>query len=223
MTRIDLLTNPMTTAEDLIVGGASGAPTRLAAGSNDEVLTVVAGAVAWAAAGAGSGAAGNVIVAFPPGFDPNGTSVTAAVADRAYACPIFVPGPMKLRGLVWRVSASAAGSFQWGLFDYSASPSAATKLAGGSAAFGSTGYQKIDATSAPVTVAAGNYMLVGLFPASSPPTLHFIQALTPGYTKSQDSYTWDDTPDFTTGWTSASSTPWAFLKGDLDGSGTEWW
>ncbi|MDM0041887.1 hypothetical protein QTI05_22795 [Variovorax sp. J22R193] len=42
------LTNPMTTAEDIIKGGASGVPARLAAGSNGQVLSVVAGAVAWA-------------------------------------------------------------------------------------------------------------------------------------------------------------------------------
>jgi hypothetical protein len=55
MTRIDLLANPMTTAEDLIVGGTSGAAERLAVGSEGDVLTVSAGVVAWdAPAGAGA-------------------------------------------------------------------------------------------------------------------------------------------------------------------------
>lgn len=55
MTRIDLLTNPMTTAEDLIVGGASGAPTRLAKGSDGQVLTVdpTTHALVWATPVAG--------------------------------------------------------------------------------------------------------------------------------------------------------------------------
>lgn len=44
------MTNPMTTAQDIIVGGASGTPGRLAVGTNGFVLSVVAGAVAWAAA-----------------------------------------------------------------------------------------------------------------------------------------------------------------------------
>jgi len=44
------MSNPMTTAQDVIVGGASGTPARLAVGSNGFVLSVVAGAVAWAAA-----------------------------------------------------------------------------------------------------------------------------------------------------------------------------
>lgn len=44
------MTNPMTTSQDIIVGGSSGTPGRLAAGTNGFVLTMVAGAVAWAAA-----------------------------------------------------------------------------------------------------------------------------------------------------------------------------
>jgi len=44
------MANPMTTAGDLITGGASGTPGRLAVGTNGFVLSVVAGAVAWAAA-----------------------------------------------------------------------------------------------------------------------------------------------------------------------------
>lgn len=41
------MTNPMTTTGDLIVGGASGAPTRLAAGTNGYVLTIDSGVPAW--------------------------------------------------------------------------------------------------------------------------------------------------------------------------------
>lgn len=44
------MTNPMTTAGDLIVGGVSGAPGRLAKGSDTQILQMVAGAVAWGAA-----------------------------------------------------------------------------------------------------------------------------------------------------------------------------
>lgn len=47
------LSNPMTTAEDIIVGGASGTPARLAVGTEGQVLSVSSGAVAWAAAGGG--------------------------------------------------------------------------------------------------------------------------------------------------------------------------
>lgn len=42
------LTNPMTAAEDIIVGDVGGAPKRLAAGSEGQVAKIVSGAVAWA-------------------------------------------------------------------------------------------------------------------------------------------------------------------------------
>lgn len=44
------MTNPMTTAGDMIRGGTSGAPERVAAGANGYVWTVVAGVPGWAAA-----------------------------------------------------------------------------------------------------------------------------------------------------------------------------
>jgi len=47
------MTNPMTTSGDLIYGGASGTPTRLAAGTNGHVLTLAAGVPTWAAGGGG--------------------------------------------------------------------------------------------------------------------------------------------------------------------------
>jgi hypothetical protein len=47
------LTNPMTSVGDLIIGGASGAATRLAAGTNTHVLTLVGGSPAWQAPSGG--------------------------------------------------------------------------------------------------------------------------------------------------------------------------
>lgn len=46
----DKMTNPMTTAGDIIYGGASGAPTRLAAGTENYILKMGATNPAWAAA-----------------------------------------------------------------------------------------------------------------------------------------------------------------------------
>lgn len=56
MADVPLMSNPMTTAGDVIYGGASGAPTRLGVGTAGQVLTVNAGATApeWAAGGGGS-------------------------------------------------------------------------------------------------------------------------------------------------------------------------
>lgn len=47
--------NPMTTAGDLIAGGAAGAAARLPIGADNNVLTVIAGAPAWAPASGGGG------------------------------------------------------------------------------------------------------------------------------------------------------------------------
>lgn len=47
------LANPMTTAQDIIVGGAAGAPARLGVGGANQVLTVVNGVLTWATPAAG--------------------------------------------------------------------------------------------------------------------------------------------------------------------------
>lgn len=49
------MTNPMTAAGDMIRGGTSGAPERVAAGTNGYVWTMTAGVPGWAAAAAGGG------------------------------------------------------------------------------------------------------------------------------------------------------------------------
>lgn len=41
------MTNPMTTAEDIIKGGSAGTPVRVGVGSNGQVLGIAAGAVGW--------------------------------------------------------------------------------------------------------------------------------------------------------------------------------
>jgi len=45
----NVLTNPMTTAGDMIVGGSAGAPTRLGKGTANQVLSMVGANLAWAA------------------------------------------------------------------------------------------------------------------------------------------------------------------------------
>ena len=49
------MTNPMTTSGDIIIGGSSGTPQRLAAGTETHVLTIVSGVPAWQAPSGGSG------------------------------------------------------------------------------------------------------------------------------------------------------------------------
>lgn len=51
----DAMSNPMTASGDLIIGGVAGAPGRLAAGTNGQVLTLAGGVPTWAAAAGGTG------------------------------------------------------------------------------------------------------------------------------------------------------------------------
>ena len=62
--------SPMTASGDVIYGGSSGTVTRLAKGSDDEVLTLASGVPTWAAAGGGSA---KLTVEFESGT----TSITA--------------------------------------------------------------------------------------------------------------------------------------------------
>lgn len=52
------MSNPMTTSGDVIYGGASGTPTRLAKGTDGDVLTLASGLPSWAAGGGGGGGTG---------------------------------------------------------------------------------------------------------------------------------------------------------------------
>jgi len=65
--------NPMTTAGDIIIGGTAGAEQRLAIGTTNQVLTVVAGAPAWSAASS--------VLAGPPVNAQTGTTYTLALTD----------------------------------------------------------------------------------------------------------------------------------------------
>ena len=49
------MTNPMTASGDIIYGGNNGAPTRLAKGTDGQVLTLSSGVPAWVSSGEGSG------------------------------------------------------------------------------------------------------------------------------------------------------------------------
>jgi hypothetical protein len=71
------ITNPMTTAADLIVGGASGVPARLAKGAALQVLRVNAGATAleYADPASGGGTSLSIVTAYV------GTAKTLALAD----------------------------------------------------------------------------------------------------------------------------------------------
>lgn len=170
--------------------------------------------------GVGGTVTGKSLVIVPVGLNLENVTSTNATGDRAGAAPVIIPGSMSLRSLWIRIGTSAAGSIEWGLFDYSASASAATKLAGGSAAPGGTGWREIAATGSPVTVAAGNYMLVVENPATNPSTIGVGSVGTaPGFWKAWSTYTWDDTPDFTSvSWADSAIMYMCYLEGDMNGT-----
>lgn len=212
--------NPMTTAGDIIKGGTGGAAERLGIGSADDVLTVVSGALAWAAPGGSGSYVGYVVSAAPIYTTPTTTNLSNA--GFAWAFPINIPGPMLVRGLNARASTGAAGTVTWGLFDPNADPTAATKVAGGTGVMGAAGIYLLAADSPPVAVSAGTYILILAMPTSTQPTVVVQSQVTVNAsTKFIDPYTWDDTPDFTTGWADSSFIPLCWLEGDLL-SGTQW-
>lgn len=77
------MTNPMTTAGDLITGGASGAPGRLGVGSSGQVLKVIGGAPAWAAEGGGA----SVTTAIPIAVSDESTALTTGTAKVTFRMP----------------------------------------------------------------------------------------------------------------------------------------
>lgn len=111
------LTNPMTTAGDLIVGGTAGAATRFAKGSNGNVLTMVAGAIAWAApATAGTVTSvtftgdGTVLSSTPSSAVTSSGTVTASLATQT--ARTFLSGPLSGSAAAPTFKALAAPTIQ---------------------------------------------------------------------------------------------------------------
>lgn len=104
------MNNPMTAAGDVIVGGSSGTPARLAVGSAGQVLTVVTGAPAWAAPTGGMTnpmtTAGDIIVG-----GSSGTPGRVAAGSNAQVLTMVSGSP------AW-AAASGAGLDPLGLWDY---------------------------------------------------------------------------------------------------------
>lgn len=124
-------TNPMTTAGDIIYGGVSGAATRLAAGTNGHVLTMVAGDPAWqpASGGAYTGTAGRI-------------NITGSVIniDTSYVGQASITTLGTIATGVWNATAIGAtyggtGQTTYTIGDilYASGTSALSKLAAGTA------------------------------------------------------------------------------------------
>jgi hypothetical protein len=175
---------------------------------------------------AGAGVAGLAVLALPE-MVAHAIAGSFSAGSNGFQIPIRVCAPMKLRGLRIRSAGAGSGTHEWGLFDASADATAAVKLAGGTGTISGAGWQTIAATSAPVDIAAGAYFVVFKWPAANFASIYYDFVAT-GQTpvlpphKSQAAYTWDDTPDLTSGWTSEGASFFVALIGDLDGSGHQW-
>jgi hypothetical protein len=112
--------NPMIGLGDIIVGGASGAPGRLAAGAAGQVLAIVAGVPAWATPPGGMSnpmtTSGDVIIAGGSGV-PNrlgiGTAsqvLTVVAGVPAWVTPVSFTNPMTALGDLIMGAAGGAAS-----------------------------------------------------------------------------------------------------------------
>jgi len=101
------MTNPMTTAADLIVGGTSGAPARLAKGSDGQVLTVdpTTHLLVWATASSGFAnpmtTKGDLIVG-----DTGGSPIRKAVGTDAY---VLTADAASTGGIKWAAASGGGG------------------------------------------------------------------------------------------------------------------
>lgn len=85
------MTNPMTTLGDVIYGGASGTPTRLAVGTEGHVLKVVSGSPAWAAESGGGITTLNTLTAatqtFATGTSGTDFGISSATSTHTFNLP----------------------------------------------------------------------------------------------------------------------------------------
>ncbi|WP_232453361.1 hypothetical protein [Burkholderia ubonensis] len=77
------MTNPMTTLGDIITGASGGTPQRLAVGSSGQVLTVVSGVPAWAAATGGGG--GSLVPISRQVLASNQSTITFSSISQTYS------------------------------------------------------------------------------------------------------------------------------------------
>jgi hypothetical protein len=94
------MTNPMTTAQDIIVGGSSGTPGRLAAGAEGAVLKIVSGVVAWGTDSTGGSPAFSDVAA--------GTNTNALVVGTGGSLTVSGSGTINATSLGGTAAASYA-------------------------------------------------------------------------------------------------------------------
>lgn len=175
MADVPLLSNPMTTAGDVIYGGASGAPTRLAVGTAAQVLTVNAGATApeWAdptAGGSGVTFAANLPedVGSMARWAINRTDFNVGVANRCHFFPFMPKYGETVSGVYFRVT-NATGNMDIGIY----SASLAKLVSTGSFAVPAAGNAtRAFAASATQALTAGSLYYIGISADSASSTFY---------------------------------------------------
>ena len=136
MPDVPLMENPMTTGGDVIYGGASGAPTRLANGSGGQVLTSAGGTSAptWETPSGSGGGLVNPFVGTGQCLPTYGGALASAfVADRAYIQRFVALADVTVSTAYWNCTTSA-GNMDFAIYNSDLS----TKL-GSTGSFASPG------------------------------------------------------------------------------------
>lgn len=157
MADVPLMSNPMTTAGDIIYGGASGAPSRLGIGTAGQVLKVNSGATAveW-----DDEAGGSAPTITPHALVPDNGGAVVQITDvaangRGIIVPATVPPHLigaEITGIRLRVG-NAAGNVIVALYDASLGQLATS----GSVSCPSSGNATVSFTSPYTFSAAGRY------------------------------------------------------------------
>lgn len=170
------MTNPMTTSGDVIYGGASGAPTRLAAGTNGYVLTMVAGIPAWVKGQSGMATATATLNDFPFYTGPGGYSSSAINSTtRCQLSLVYLDSPLTFTDIVIAVrTATAATTLDIGIYNFLGAGKPGTCAA--SAQFSTAATGRIAVTlGAPVTLSPGLYYVVVHGSSASPTIATYTQ------------------------------------------------
>jgi len=170
------MSNPMTTSGDVIYGGASGTPTRLAAGSNGKVLTMTAGIPAWGPGQSGMATAAATLNDFPFYTGPGGYGSSAINSTtRCQLSLVYLDSPLTFTDIVIAVrTATAATTLDIGIYNFLGAGKPGTCAASAQLSTAATG--RIAVTlGAPVALLPGLYYVVVHGSSTSPTIATYTQ------------------------------------------------
>ena len=197
--------NPMTATGDMITGGSSGTPQRLAIGSSNQVLTVSGGAPAWVSSTAGAGGSGIPVTGQLSGDVSMGTQNTYFDGPTV----TLTAGTWFLTGTITCLSTSAAANFEAKLWDGTTVSS--------SAQFGTPGANSAATMTLEGTVSPGGSTTYKISVANGTNTTGVIKAATPNNSAGNNAGTLVAIPVF--GYSQSSTAPAVATSGTITTSG----